>query len=97
MSLPPPWMVQVPPERVCPPALGATVPISAQLHALGQTPGGTGSPAATAAPSRGAGAGGACLCEVMAKPAWSAPVMPSTVVEPGIAVQVVPSGEVYAV
>jgi len=66
-------------------------------QALGQAPGGGTSPALTATESRVTADPAPWLCEVIANPASSGPVMVSAWVEPGIAVQVLPSGEVYAV
>src|ERR1700716_2174574 len=97
MSLPPPWMVQVPPDRDWPPGPGTTVPMSAQFQAAGQAPGGASSVAATATESSVTADAVPWTCEVIANPASSGPVMLMTWVEPGIAVHVLPSGEVYAV
>ncbi len=48
MSLPPPVTVHELPDWFWLPAAGATLPMSAQVHVLGQMPGGCISPGATA-------------------------------------------------
>src|ERR1035437_9225687 len=94
MSPPPPWIVQVPADRDWLPGAGATWPISAQFQALGPAPVGATSPALTATESSGTADPVPWLWEVVAIPASSGPGMVSAWVEPGIAVQVLPSGEV---
>ena len=97
MSAPPPWMVQVPPLRLCDPA-GEAVPMSPQVQPAGQTKAGGGtSPGVTATESKVTVPPTPWAWEVRANPARRVPGTARTTVDPGTAVQVVPSGEVYAV
>src|SRR5271166_1985152 len=97
MSAPPPWIVQVPPDNVWAP-VGDGLPMSPHVHPLGQdSPGGGYSVALTATESRVTAPATPWLWEVRANPPSTGPVMGRATVEPGTAVQLVPSGEVYAV
>ena len=94
MSPPPPVTDQVPLDRFWPPGPGVTVPMSAQFQLDGQMPGGANSVAVTSTELSVTAEPVPWLCEVMAKPASSDPFMDSTCVDPGTAVQVLPSGDV---
>src|SRR6516225_2971287 len=97
MSLPPPWTVHVLPDRDWPPA-GAGAPMSLQLHPLGHVnPGGGNSPDVLATVSIVTVSPVPWLWEVMANPAKICPVMAMATVDPATAVQLFPSGDVYAV
>ena len=88
MSPPPPWTIQVEPDRFWPPG-----PESGQFHVLGQMPSGANSPGVTSTVSKVTTEPVPWLCEVIAKSASSDPGMLRVCGEPGIALQVLPSGE----
>src|SRR3989442_10653592 len=93
MSPPPPCTFQVPAFTVSLPA-GIGLPMSAQVQPPGQDDAGV----ANAMLLNCTVLGCVTLCEVTARPARMLPVRAATFnAEPGTAVQVVPSGDVYAV
>src|SRR5579871_5701239 len=105
MSLPPPCRVQVPVEVSSDwvPA-SAGLPMSPQLHEVGHAGGGGGGgggggdvAAATWTPAKVAVPSVPLACEVTASPASSVDPGAKVEAEPGITVQVTPSGEVEAV
>ena len=96
MSGPPPWTVHTLPETLWPPA-GATAPMSPQLHPLGQASSGPGnSPGLTATVSSVTAPPVPCAWEVMARPASRGCGRLRASDDPGIRVQLVPSGDVKA-
>src|ERR1700737_2894169 len=95
MSVPPPWIVQVPPVTDWLPT-GVGLPMSAQLQPLAQLAAGDGGEIPTLSESTVTELARLELCEVTARPWSSVPVRLRVIAEPGMAVQVRPSLEVYA-
>src|ERR1700686_652011 len=93
MSPPPAWMVHAPPARFCAPA-GVAPPISVQFHAAMQMPAGCRPVVVSDTVSNLTVPITFALCAVTARPASVLPVMLSTMVDPGTAVQEVPFGDV---
>ena len=95
MSPPPPWTVQVPAVSDCVPVTPVE-PMSAQLHPVGQAPGG-GPAGPSVIVSKVPVLSWLVLCDVTARPARIVPVSPRLTLALGMAVQLSPSLDVYAV
>src|SRR5580704_19445838 len=90
MSPPPPLTLHVPLDSVWLPGPGDTWPMSVHVHVFGHAPGGGSSVALSPTVSSVTADEMPWLCEVTAMPASSGPVIGSTWVDPGTAVQLVP-------
>src|SRR5947209_14087226 len=97
MSPPPPWIVHVPDDSVWPPA-GVAAPMSAHDHPVGHPGGGGGgAPPVMETVSKVTAEPVPWLCDVIASPASNGWPRFGVWVDPAIAVQLVPSADVYAV